>query len=80
MFPADHKIAVGMQFMSELPDGKKHPFNVIEINGDKILVDGNHPLAGQTLQFSVEIIDIRDATQEELQHGHAHGEGSGHNH
>ncbi len=80
MFPADHKIAVGMQFMSELPDGKKHPFNVIEINDDKILVDGNHPLAGQTLQFSVEIIGIRDATQEELQHGHAHGEGSGHNH
>jgi len=53
---------------------------VIEMNGDKILVDGNHPLAGQTLHFSVEIIDIRDATQEELQHGHAHGEGSGHNH
>ena len=78
-FPADQKIAQGMQFMAELSDGKKHPFNVVEIKDDKVRVDGNHPLAGQTLQFSIEIIKIRDATPEELKHGHAHGEG-GHHH
>ena len=78
-FPNDQKIAPGMQFMASLSDGKKHPFNVVEIKEDKVHVDGNHPLAGQTLQFSVEIIKIRDATPEELKHGHAHGEG-GHHH
>ena len=78
-FPTDQKIAPGMQFMAELKDGKKHPFNVVEVKEDKVHVDGNHPFAGQTLQFSVEIIKIRDATPEELKHGHAHGEG-GHHH
>ena len=80
MFPADQKIAVGMQFMAELSDGRKHPFNVVEIKDDIIHIDGNHPLAGKTLYFSVEIIEIRDATREELEHGHSHGEGSAHNH
>ena len=65
--------------MAELSDGKKHPFNVVELKDDKVRVDGNHPLAGQTLQFSIEIMGIRDATSEELKHGHAHGEG-GHHH
>ena len=78
-FPADQKIEPGMQFMGELSDGKKHPFNVIEVKDDKVHVDGNHPLAEQTLQFSIEIIKIREATPEELKHGHAHGEG-GHHH
>ena len=79
-FPADQKIALGMRFMAELSDGKKHPFNIVDIKGDKVHIDGNHPLAGQTLQFSIEIMNIRDATSEELKHGHAHGEGSGHHH
>ena len=80
MFPADQKIAIGMQFMAELGDGRKHPFTVVEMKDDNINIDGNHPLAGQTLHFSVEVIKIRDATPEELEHGHSHGEGSAHNH
>jgi len=80
MFPADQKIEKGMQFMAELGDGRKHPFNVVEIKGDNIQIDGNHPLAGQTLHFSVEVMEIRDATPEELEHGHSHGEGSAHKH
>ncbi len=78
-FPTDQKIATGMQFMAELADGKKHPFNVVDIKDNKIHVDGNHPLAGQTLHFSIEVTKIRAATSEELKHGHAHGEG-GHHH
>ena len=78
-FPSDQKIAPGMRFMAGLSDGKKHPFNVVEIKDDKVHVDGNHPLAGQTLEFSVEIVKIRDAAPEELEHGHTHGEG-GHHH
>jgi len=80
MFPADQKIALGMRFMADLSDGKKHPFNIVDIKDDKVHIDGNHPLAGQTLQFSIEIMKVRDATPEELKHGHAHGEGSGHHH
>ena len=80
MFPANQKIAVGMQFMAELGDGRKHPFTVVKMKDDNINIDGNHPLAGQTLHFSVEVIEIRDATSEEVEHGHSHGEGSTHNH
>ena len=48
---------------------------------DEITVDGNHPLAGIDLKFDVEILEIREATAEELEHGHVHGEGGcGHNH
>ena len=80
MFPADQKIAIGMQFMAELGDGRKHPFRVVEMQEDNINIDGNHPLAGQTLHFSVEVMGLRDAKPEELEHGHSHGEGSAHNH
>ena len=80
MFPAAQKIALGMQFMAELGDGRKHPFTVVEMRDNEIHIDGNHPLAGQTLYFSLEVMEIRDATSEELEHGHSHGEGSTHNH
>ena len=50
-----------------------------KVDGDKITVDGNHALAGETLNFNVEVADIREATAEELQHGHVHGpHGHGH--
>ena len=52
---------------------------VVDIKESEVTLDGNHPLAGKDLHFSVEIIDIRDATQEELEHGHVHGPG-GHHH
>ena len=46
---------------------------------DKVIVDANHPLAGKKLHFDVEVASIRDASDEELQHGHVHGAG-GHHH
>ena len=54
-------------------------YTVSEIYPDHLVLDGNHPLAGQTLHFDVEITEVRDATEEERQHGHVHGAG-GHHH
>jgi FKBP-type peptidyl-prolyl cis-trans isomerase SlyD len=79
-FPKDVDIKPGMQFEAEDEGKQRIIFEVISIEGDKINIDGNHPLAGQTLHFSVEVTGIREATQEELSHGHAHGEGGAHNH
>ena len=64
----------GMTLMSDVG-----PFNVVSVEGDTVTVDFNHKLAGETLQFSVEVVDVRAATEEEIAHGHAHGPG-GHNH
>ena len=78
-FPADLDVEAGMQFEANGPDGQGVVFTVDSLQGDKVKIDGNHPLAGQTLHFDVEVISMRDATEEEKQHGHAHGE-HGHDH
>jgi FKBP-type peptidyl-prolyl cis-trans isomerase SlyD len=51
---------------------------VTAVTGDMITIDGNHPLAGQNLNFDIEIVAVRDATEEELAHGHVHGPGGHH--
>lgn len=79
MFPEDAEIEVGMQFHAQGPDGETLVVSVTEIEEDTVIVDGNHPLAGVALNFSVEIMDVRAATAEELEHGHVHGE-HGHDH
>jgi FKBP-type peptidyl-prolyl cis-trans isomerase SlyD len=53
---------------------------VIDVDGDEVILDGNHPMAGITLTFDVEVTEIRDATAEELEHGHVHGPGGHHHH
>jgi FKBP-type peptidyl-prolyl cis-trans isomerase SlyD len=78
-FPSDAKLEAGMRFWAHTPEGEKHPFTIVDVNGDKVDIDGNHPLAGETLFFDIEVEGIRDATKEELEHGHAHGPG-GHSH
>lgn len=70
-FPSD--IAEGDQLVGEDDDGNAMPVRVISIKDDEVMVDANHPLAGQTLHFHVEVKDVRAATEEELEHGHAHG-------
>jgi FKBP-type peptidyl-prolyl cis-trans isomerase SlyD len=55
------------------------PFTVTEVADDLVTVDFNHKLAGETLEFSVEVVELRAASEEELAHGHAHGPG-GHHH
>lgn len=72
-FPEDVELYEGMAFTAEAEDGSELPLWITNIEGDEISVDQNHPLAGETLFFDVEIIDVRDATDEEIQHGHAHG-------
>ncbi|MFM8330778.1 MAG: peptidylprolyl isomerase [Candidatus Methylumidiphilus sp.] len=72
------EILPGMQFHTDSPDGGQL-VTVVDIQGDTVILDGNHPMSGQTLNFDVEITEIRDATEEELAHGHVHGAG-GHHH
>jgi FKBP-type peptidyl-prolyl cis-trans isomerase SlyD len=78
-FPEGAELEEGMQFFARGPDGHEMPLWVVEVNDDHIVVDINHPLAGATLHFDVEILAIRDATAEETAHGHPHGPG-GHHH
>ena len=77
-FPADVDIQPNMQFSSDM-GGQERVFTVDRIEGSDVCVNGNHPLAGETLNFSVEILAVREATEEELAHGHVH-DGSGHHH
>ncbi len=78
----DAEIEVGMQFHAESDAGQPVLITISEINGDDITIDGNPPLAGVTLHYEVEVMEVRDATEEELSHGHvhAHGESCGHDH
>lgn len=77
MFQGVENIDVGMQFQAQAEDGIQI-VTVKAVQDDVIIIDGNHPLAGRDLNFDVEIVDIREATQEELDHGHVHGDGSHH--
>ena len=78
VFQGIDNIEPGMQFQAKSDHGIQ-VVTVTKVDGDKITVDGNHALAGETLTFDVEVTDIRDATDEELQHGHVHGP-EGHHH
>ena len=78
-FPADVDLKVGMEFVANSPEGHQMPFVIKNIKNEEITVDFNHPLAGMNLEFDVELIDIRNATPEEMQHGHVHGP-DGHHH
>jgi len=72
------EIKKGMQFQARTEDGMR-VFTVMAIVGDMVTLDGNHPVADQTLHFDVEVVGVREATREELDHGHVHGAG-GHHH
>jgi FKBP-type peptidyl-prolyl cis-trans isomerase SlyD len=76
-FPADQEVAEGMQFHANTPQG---PVTVVvtKVGLEEVTVDANHPLAGQSLNFNVNIVEVREATAEELDHGHVHGPGGVH--
>ncbi|WP_261663104.1 peptidylprolyl isomerase [Deinococcus sp. Marseille-Q6407] len=68
----DDDVEVGATYFGETDDGQLVPFTVLGLNDGKVEVDYNHMLAGETLDFEVTVRDVRDATPEELEHGHAH--------
>jgi FKBP-type peptidyl-prolyl cis-trans isomerase SlyD len=72
-------LAVGMRLEGQDPNGQTFTVHVIDIREDTVVIDANHPLAGETLTFAIEVLAIRDATADELTHGHVHEEG-GHHH
>jgi FKBP-type peptidyl-prolyl cis-trans isomerase SlyD len=75
MFEGVDELEVGMQFHASGPDGGMQIVTITALEGDEVTIDGNHPLAGQRLNFEVKVIAVRDATEDELAHGHIHGEG-----
>jgi FKBP-type peptidyl-prolyl cis-trans isomerase SlyD len=79
MFEDADKVTVGMQFQTMSAQGDTQIVTVTGVDAEHVTVDANHPLAGETLTFDVTIVDVRDATEEELDHGHVHGPG-GHHH
>jgi FKBP-type peptidyl-prolyl cis-trans isomerase SlyD len=77
-FQGVDSVEVGMQFQASGPQGAMS-VTITAIDGDQVTVDGNHPLAGETLHFDIEVAEVRAASAEEMAHGHVHGEG-GHQH
>ncbi len=66
------ELQVGMQFQAQSEDQRTVIFTIVNIDGDNVTIDANHPLAGETLNFDVEVTHVREATEEEVSHGHVH--------
>jgi len=76
-FKGIDKITVGMRLHAQTAEGQR-PVTVTHVAGDMVTIDANHPLAGKNLNFEIDISDVREATEEELAHGHVHGPGGHH--
>ncbi len=79
MFGEGVEFEIGMQFHAESQQGTPYVVSITAIEEHQVQVDGNHPFAGETLHFEVEVVDVRDASEEEISHGHVHGP-HGHQH
>ena len=66
-------VKVGGQLRGRTADGREQVFNVVKIKGDKVILDGNHPWAGQHLSLTLKVLEVRAASAEEITHRHAHG-------
>lgn len=78
-FPPDEELVPGSQFRADTENGPVALF-VQEIVGENVIMNGNHPLAGETLNFEIEIHTIREASKDEMEHGHSHGPDGHHHH
>lgn len=78
MFQGVDSIEVGMSFIAQGEGGAQRQVRVTAVEGEDITIDANHPLAGQTLHFDVEVVDVREATPQEIEHGHVHADGADH--
>jgi FKBP-type peptidyl-prolyl cis-trans isomerase SlyD len=77
----DQELAIGMEFIDDDTDdenGSVLAWRVVDIQDDMVTLDANHPYAGLTLNFDIKVIKVREATPEEIEHGHVHGEGGVH--
>ena len=72
-------VKVGGQLEGRTDDGTPHVFHVMKIKGHEVHLDGNHPLAGRPLKFTLKVLGVRMASGEEIEHKHVHGE-HGHHH
>jgi FKBP-type peptidyl-prolyl cis-trans isomerase SlyD len=79
-FPAGLEPEVGMQLMVAGEDDEPMPVWIAEFDDEEITLDANHPLAGETLHFEIEVVAVRAATAEEVEHGHPHGPDGHHHH
>jgi len=77
-FPPQLQPHVGQHLTAEGPDGESISFVVHEVRPESVVIDLNHPLAGKALHFSVKVMEVREATDEERSHGHVHGPGGAH--
>lgn len=78
-FPPDVELREGMRFQAQSPDGHVQIVTVTGLDAGDVIIDANHPLAGQRLHFAVTVLSVRSARKEETDHGHVHGPG-GHHH
>jgi FKBP-type peptidyl-prolyl cis-trans isomerase SlyD len=79
MFENSDDIQVGTQFHAQSPDGQAVVVTVVEVKEEAVVIDGNHVLAGVELNFEVKVVEVREASAEEIEHGHVHGP-HGHQH
>ncbi|MFN8576628.1 MAG: peptidylprolyl isomerase [Candidatus Sericytochromatia bacterium] len=79
-FPDDVELEVGMQLILEDEEGYHVPAIIDKLTDKIVTMNFNHPLAGETLKFDVEVVDVREATKEEIEHGHPHGPDGHHHH
>jgi FKBP-type peptidyl-prolyl cis-trans isomerase SlyD len=79
-FPEEAELETGLTYYAHTPEGRNLQFVITKIENDDITVNFNHPLAGKDLLFDVELLDVRDATAEEIAHGHVHSPGGHHHH
>ena len=77
-FPDNVDLQVGMAFVAQGPEGQRMQMRIVAMDDTTVMVDANHPLADMTLHFDVEIVSLRDASDEEKQHGHPHMPGAHH--
>jgi FKBP-type peptidyl-prolyl cis-trans isomerase SlyD len=78
MFQGVDEVQPGMTFIAQGEGGQQRQVRVVEVDGDDVSIDANHPMAGKTLHFDVEVVEVREATPQELEHGHVHAGGHDH--
>ena len=71
-FGGVEELEVGMAFRAQSTEGQPIEVEIIDIDGDNVTINGNHPLAGVELHFDIEVVSVREATPEEIDHGHVH--------